>query len=404
MNRQRIIVLGTIASEPYAGMAWMHMQIAAGLKRLGHDVYYFETTSTWPYDPVRQSRVCDSDYAVPYLARIAESFCLDGKWAYRRSYLDKEWLGLSGGKAKELLATADAVFNVTGASRLAEENLKAGRLIYLGTDPIYHEIQYANGNSFVREIIGEHDDVVTYGENIGTEHCPVPPLPKLRARTRQPVLIDLWDNITEPRRVFTTVGNWEQHGRDVVFNNETYFWSKSIEFDKYIDLPGRVGQRIELATNLEEVGAPRDGDGDVVQALGLKNGAYWLLKKHGWNLVDACAFTNDPWIYRDYVQSSMGEFTVARDLNVRLRSGWFSERSACYLAAGRPVITQDTGFGTVIPTGEGLFAYNTMEEILGAFEAIETNYTKHSRAALEIARQYFRAEKVLARLLEDLGL
>jgi hypothetical protein len=112
----------------------------------------------------------------------------------------------------------------------------------------------------------------------------------------------------------------------------------------------------------------------------------------------------DPRSYRDYLQSSRGEFTVARDLHVRLRSGWFSERSACYLAAGRPVITQDTGFGTVLPIGEGLFAFNTMDDILTAFDAVRSDYNRHCRAARDIAQEYFAADKVLARLLDDLGL
>ena len=94
---------------------------------------------------------------------------------------------------------------------------------------------------------------------------------------------------------------------------------------------------------------------------------------------------------------------MAKDANVRLSTGWFSDRSACYLAAGRPVITQDTGFDTVLPIGEGLFAFKTMEDILNAIEAINSDYKKHSRAAQAIAEEYFRAETVLAQLLRDLG-
>jgi hypothetical protein len=116
------------------------------------------------------------------------------------------------------------------------------------------------------------------------------------------------------------------------------------------------------------------------------------------------ALTTDPWPYRDYIRASRGEFTVARDLHVRLRSGWFSERSACYLAAGRPVITQDTGFGTVLPTGVGLFAFNTMDEILAAIESINSDYERHSRAARAIAEEYFKAETVLAGVLNKLEL
>lgn len=404
MKPQRIVVVGTLASNPYAGMAWMHMQITAGLRRLGHDVYYFETTSVWPFDPIRNIRVGDSDYALPYLARVAESFGLGDRWAYRRSYSDKEWFGLSRAKAEDLLAHADAVLNVAGATRFAEEELKVGRLAYLGTDPVYHEITFADGDEGTRTLVEEHHDVITYGENIGTPDCPIPPLPRLRAKTRQPVLLDLWQCSPPSKQEFTTVGNWKQDGREVEYLGETYYWSKDREFLKFIDLPRQINQPIELATNLTGPKTINPRIGEVVRAFGLAADAYWLLKSHGWRLADALAFTMDPWPYRDYICASRGEFTVARDLNVRLRSGWFSERSACYLAAGRPVITQDTGFGCVLPIGEGLFAFNTMEDILVAFNAINSDYERHSRVAREIAEEYFRAETVLAKLLDDLGL
>lgn len=386
-RKRTLIVLGTLAGSPWAGMAWMHMQIAVGLTRLGHDVYYFETTSAWPYDPNVQTRVNSSDYAVSYLARVAESFGLGGRWAYRRSYSDKEWFGLDSRRAEDLLAHADAVFNVAGATWLAEQGLKAGRLVLFGTDPVLPELLFANREEKARKMIAEHDDCVTYGENIGTSHSLIPPLPKLRSRTRQPVLLDLWENGT-PRREFTTVANWKQTGNNVVYQGETYYWSKHREFLKFIDLPERVKQPIELALVLQQL--------DVTDRQ--------LLESHHWKLVEAGDFTRDPWGYRDYVRSSAGEFTVAKDQNVRLRSGWFSERSACYLAAGRPVITQDTGFGTVLPTGKGLFAFNNLDDILTAFEAVASDYEGHCRGARSIAEEYFRAETVLAKVLKDLGL
>jgi hypothetical protein len=404
MTARRIVVVGTMASDPYAGMAWMHMQITAGLERLGHDVYYFETTSTWPYDPIRGARVCDSDYAVPYLARVAERFGLRDRWAYRRSYLDGEWLGMERARAEELLAHADAVLNVAGSTRLAEEGLKVGRLVYFGTDPIIHELGYARGDRHVVTLIDEHDDVVTYGENIGTPICPVPPLPRLRARTRQPVLLDLWQAGPPARQEFTTVGNWAQAGLDVEFQGDTYRWSKHHEYLRVIELPLRTSQPIELAMNLAHFAPNYQDRNEAVPALGPTSDARRLLESKGWRLVDAPAFTMDPWLYRDYVQASRGEFTVARDLNVRLRSGWFSERSACYLAAGRPVVTQDTGFGSVLPTGEGLFAFDTLDQVLAAFDAINADYQRHGRAARAIAEEYFKAETVLAKVLGDLGL
>jgi hypothetical protein len=403
MKPLRLVVVGTLASNPYAGMAWMHLQIVAGLRRLGHDAYYCEFTSAWPYDPVRQVKVDDSDYAVPYLARVADRFGLGDHWAYRRSYADGAWFGLGRAEAEDLLAHADAVFNVAGTTRLAKEQLRVGRWIYYGTDPVVHEIRFARNDPTVRTLIEEHSDCVTYGENIGRPGCPVPPLLRLRARTRQPVLLDLWESGPPARAEFTTVGNWQQVGLDVDYRGETYYWSKDREFLKFLDLPRRVRRPIELALNLAGRKPIRPDDNEAVPALGLTPDVHSLLEANGWRLTDAPAFTTDPWRYRDYVRSSAGEFTVARDLNVRLRSGWFSERSACYLAAGRPVITQDTGFGTVLPTGEGLFAFNTMDEILAAFDAIRSDYDKHCRAARAIAAEYFQAEAVLAKLLRDLG-
>ncbi|HEY1374381.1 MAG TPA: hypothetical protein VGH50_18050 [Candidatus Binatia bacterium] len=388
MKSRRLIVVGTLASNPYAGMAWMHMQIAAGLRRLGHDVYYFETTSAWPYDPERAAAVDDSRYALPYLERVAAAFGLGDRWAYRRSYSDKRWLGVEASKAEDLLAQADAVLNITGATRFAEEGLRVGRLVYVGTDPGVHEIGFAEGDPDARAIVEEHDDCVTYGENIGKPGCAIPPLPRLRAATRQPVLLDCWHGPPPSNPAFTTVGNWRQAGRDLSFRGETYFWSKHREFVKFIDVPKRAAQPVELATGLDNLG---DDDAE-------------LLRSNGWRLVDAHPLTLSPQPYRDYICASRGELTAAKDLNVRLKSGWFSERSACYLAAGRPVITQDTGFDSVLPTGRGLFAFNTAEDIVAALDAINSDYERESRAARAIAEEYFKAETVLARLLSDLGL
>lgn len=405
MKQRRIVVAGSLATHPYAGMAWMHMQIAVGLQRLGHDVYYIEATSTWPYDPVRRAKVNDCDYAVPYLARVAESFGMSGRWGFRQSFSDKRWFGMSRRQAEDLLLTADAVLNVSGATRLrTKEDLKVGCLVYLGTDPVYHEVGFANGDTAARRTIDQHDYMVTYGENIGTPACPIPPLPRLKARTRQPVLVDLWQNGLPSKCEFTTVCNWKQEGHDIEFSGETYYWSKHREFLKFLDLPNWTSQPIELAMGLVDASEVRPGSGEMIPAVGMTTEERHLLDQHGWRLTNAHTFTIDPWSYRDYLKASRGEFTVAKDQNARLRSGWFSERSACYLAAGRPVVTQDTGFGRVLPTGEGLFAFNTTEEAVAAFESINSDYLRHSRAARAIAEEYFRAEKVLSKLLEDLGL
>ncbi len=403
---RRLVVLGTMASNPFAGMAWMNMQITAGLLRLGHDVLYLETTSAWPYDPVRRAKVDDSDYAVPYLSRVADRFGLGDRWAYRRTFSDGAWLGPAAARAPGMLLHSDAVFNIAGATRPTKDGVEAKNLVYFGTDPVYHEISYVNGDEETHAIIDEHDAMVTYGENIGTNASPIPPLPRLKATTRQPVLLDLWECGPPLRDCYTTVANWKQDGREVEFCGEQYHWSKDLEFLRFIDVPAAASVPIELATNLsppESIRFTHD-EPEPVKTRGVVDDARALLEANRWQLVAAQTFTEDPWPYHAYIQASRAEFSVARDLNVRLHSGWFSERSACYLAAGRPVITQDTGFGTVLPTGEGLFAFSTSEEALAAIDAVESDYTRHSRAAREIAEEYFRAETVLRRLLEDLGI
>jgi hypothetical protein len=180
---------------------------------------------------------------------------------------------------------------------------------------------------------------------------------------------------------FTTIGNWCQSDKDIEWNGEVYRWSKHHEFLKCIDLPSRIRQPLELTL--------ARGDQDAIRRLN------W----HGWSVRDAMTLSGDFLAYRQYIERSRGEFTVAKDQNIRLRSGWFSDRSACYLAAGRPVITQDTGFGNVLPVGNGLFSFRTVEDIVAAFDRIHEDYDRHSQAAKDIAREYFSAKHVLGSLL-----
>jgi hypothetical protein len=208
--------------------------------------------------------------------------------------------------------------------------------------------------------------------------------------TRPPVVLEWWSSEGQRSPAsngcrFTTVGNWQQSGNDIEWNGETYTWSKHHEFMKFIELPRRTKQSLELALSQVDRESTK------------------LLRSHGWRIIDSLELSKDILPYRDYILGSRGEFTVAKEQNVRLRSGWFSDRSACYLAGGRPVITQDTGLHNVLPTGEGLFAFRTMEEIVDGLSAIAADYEKHSRAARRLANEYFRAETLLGRLLADIG-
>jgi hypothetical protein len=198
---------------------------------------------------------------------------------------------------------------------------------------------------------------------------------------------DLWPTDAAPTTpYFTSIASWENKGKDITYGGATYQWSKHVNFLRFLDLPRHAPQRFELAMD------PAD---PAVAA---------RLESAGWHLVDPQAVSGDLDTYRDFITGSRGEFTVAKDIYVRPRSGWFSDRSVCYLAAGRPVVTQDTGFGKFVPTGHGLFAYASMEEAVDALARIDADYPAHAAAARRTAAEYFDARHVLGRLLADAGL
>src|SRR5207249_6202666 len=185
---------------------------------------------------------------------------------------------------------------------------------------------------------------------------------------------------------FTSIASWENKGKDITFRGETYHWSKHVNFLRFLELPRHAAARFELAMD------PVD---PAVTA---------RLREAGWALVDPAPISRDLDRYREFIRGSRGEFTVAKDIYVRPRSGWFSDRSVCYLAAGRPVVTQDTGFGKFVPTGQGLLAYSTMEEAVDALARVNRDYAAHGAAARRVAAEHFGAEPVLRRLLADAGL
>jgi hypothetical protein len=196
--------------------------------------------------------------------------------------------------------------------------------------------------------------------------------------------LKFWTDVAAPGKNYSTVGAWNCSDRDLVFNGNLLRWRKRTEWMSYLRLPQLARSQFEVAMDVDSV------PGDVE-----------ILTRNGWIVRDPLLVSTDPWNYRNYIASSYGEFTVAKQMNIALRSGWFSDRSACYLASGRPVITQDTGFGNVIPTGEGLFAFNTLDDILRAVDAISADYSRHCRAARALAEDYFKGEAVLARLIDD---
>jgi hypothetical protein len=396
----RIVVMGMLGGNPFAGIAWQVLHYLEGLRRLGCQVAYVEDTQAWPYDPERNAIVADPGHAASYLERVIGRLPAV-PWAYVPP--EGRPLGLSPAGLKRTFAQADALVNLSGATVLRESHMAVPVRVYLETDPVLPQIEIDQGRAFTIELLDAHTHHFSFGEKLGDPDCGVP-VGRFHYRpTRQPVILDWWRAAPRPASDdprpasddpplasrgprYTTVTNWRQTRKDIVWRGERWYWSKDREFERFIDLPARSGRSLALALSCDD------------------EAALARLRAHGWRLCDALALTRSIDGYRAFIAGSHAEFTVAKDQNIRLRSGWFSDRSACYLACGRPVITQDTGFGDVLPTGEGLFAFSTIDDILAAMDEIDRDYERHRRAARAIAERHFAAEAVLGSLLEQCGL
>ena len=392
MKRKKIIVLGFMGGMPIAGVIWQHIHYIVGLQRLGHEVTYVEDTLNYPYDPVAFNISDDYSYATQTLGRLAKEHGFEGRWAYCARFKEStEIVGLSLTELRTLYKEADCALNICGSHDMNDDLRTIRNLIYVESDPGVEQIKIDQGESETIDYLKEHQHLFTFGENIGTPAFVVPTHDFQWLPTRQPVVTDLWcagveAPVPDPAALFTTICNWSTSGKkDIVWKDSNYLWSKSLEFLRFIEAPKLSGEPFEMATDIK------------------KEEELELFRKNDWKLVLPHDLSVDWNGYRDYIRNSKGEFTCAKDQYIRLNTGWFSDRTACYLAAGRPVITQETGFTAHYGGKEGLLTFSTMEEIVDAVAAIRTDYKKHSRAALEIAREVFEAEKVLASLLERAG-
>ena len=387
ISKKRIVVLGMMGRCPFGGQAWLYLNWLSGLHKLGHDVWYVEDDSVWPFDPAQNCVSDDCSYAVDHIARCMERIGLAGRWAFRLADRKGACWGLSETGLDALYASCDALLNIVGATDLREEHMAAPLRAYVECDPVTAELRLAMGDEHTLQAFDAHHVLATYGENYGAPDCGVPLNDLSFKFTRQPIDLDLWPMAYDPAApFFTTIGNYRQAGSDVEYNGDVYRWSKHHEWEKFLNLPCLTDQPFAPALKIDDA-ADRA-----------------RLAAHGWRVTCPYEMSLDIFeAYPSFFRRSRAEFTVAKDQNVRLRSGWFSERDACYLASGKPVVAQDTGFGCVLPVGEGLFAFTTLEQAAAAVEAINSDYPRHCAAARAIAQEYFDAEKVAARLLSDIG-
>ncbi|HEV2762769.1 MAG TPA: hypothetical protein VGV38_07235 [Pyrinomonadaceae bacterium] len=389
MTRGSIVLLGMMSKMPVAGVVWQTLHYLVGFERLGFESYYVEAHGITPTKQMTHAGDDASARAARFIERTLAPHGLGSRWAFHALHeREPRLFGMSEGELRRVYESAALVVNLHGGTVPRPEHYASGRLVFLETDPVELQIELHENRPRTIEFLEPHAAFFTFAENYGRPDCALPVSERFRFRpTRQPVVIDFWRPFSNGAGThFTTVANWRQQWRDVTLGGEVYRWSKHHEFVKHLDLPRRTRQEFELAlSNLD----------DASRA---------TLEAHGWRVRPALDFSHDPEEYRRYVARSRGEWTVAKDQNVRLRTGWFSDRSATYLAAARPVVTQETGFSNHLPTGEGLFAFDTTDEAAAAVEEINRDHARHARAAARVAREHFSHEVVLGRLLSDVGL
>jgi hypothetical protein len=375
----RIVVTGLIAQYPLGGVAWDYLQYPLGLSLLGHDVYYFEDTGQWPYNPTEGGISRDASFNVTYLASIMERFGMKDRWAYCFPW-ESQWFGLSDRKRLDVMATADLMINVSGTLWKPERYRNKAILAYVDSDPVFTQVKLARGQQDFQRDVDLHHVHFSFGEALPgaaprTGHQWHP--------TRQPVVLPEWRCAAPSREKFTTVMNWTSY--NPVRHAGVSYGQKDVEFRRFLDLPAAVAPTVlELAVNAGKTKrTPRD-----------------LLVHKGWRLVDPDVVCPDLDSYRQYIQSSRGEWSVAKNGYVVGQAGWFSCRSACYLAAGRPVVVQDTGFSNVLPVGVGIVPFTDLREAADAIHTVVADYDRHSRAAREIADACFGSDQVLSSLVE----
>jgi hypothetical protein len=376
-----VAISGSIAQRPgRAGHAWVFLSYLLGFRALGFEVLFLDRLDAGMVDAdewvagARSSRGARWLLETMRAAGLDDAYCLllgDGL----------ETVGVSRGEALARLAGAELLLDFNGF--LGDEELlaAAARRVYVDIDPGFAQMWDDLG---LADPFAGYDDFVTVGVNVGAEGCAVPTGGRRWIPTRQPVVLERWPRAA-PGRAFTSVGSWRGPFEPVEHGGRSY-GLRVHEFRRFAELPGLVDAPFELALDID--------DEDAADRR--------LLREGRWELADPEGVAGDLDSYRSYVQGSMAEIAIAKEMYVATRGGWFSDRSASYLASGKPVLAQDTGFGDSLPSGEGLLAFSNLEEARTGAEEISRNLPRHSAAARAIAEEFFASERVLAELLEAL--
>lgn len=381
IERLKIVVLGYIVRGPIGGLAWHHLQYVLGLKGLGHDVIFLEDSEDYPacYDPSTHEVGTDPSYGIHFAEQCFTRLGLGEVWAYYDAHRGF-WLGPAADLAIEFCAEADLLLNLSGVNPLRPWTENVPTRVYLDTDPVFTQVKHLT-DAPIKDRVSAHTEFFSFGELIEKGLSTVPDDGIKWRATRQPVVLEAWPVSHNSCECYTTVMQWESY--PIVEYSGIRYGMKRESFPLIESLPQSVKPPLEIA--LGSASAPR-----------------LAIQAAGWRLQDPLEVARDPWTYQDYIRHSRGEVSVAKAGYVSTRCGWFSERTSCYLASGRPAVVQDTGFSELLPVGKGLHAFNTRGEAEEAIAQIENNYASECRAAREIAEAYFDAYDVLSKLLESL--
>jgi hypothetical protein len=400
----RIIVTGLITQHyTMGGVTWDYLQYLIGLKRLRHDVFYFEDSGEWPYnldggETGNDWVAKDCNRNIKYLNDILSRYGLEDRWAYHFP-LTSTWYGLDDKKRKEIVRTADLLINVSGTLEKPENYRLVTRLVYVDSDPGFTQVKLKLQQHDFSDRINTHDVHFSFGEclpeYLKDEKYNWKP-------TRTPIVLSEWATKEPYKNVYTTIMNWTSY-KPLQYDGK-YFYQKDVEFIKFLDQSNYLKNiNFEVAlSSLQHANWQSDMHHIIADRSEeiLNKNPVDLLSHFGWNIVDPADQCGDIDSYRRYILNSKAEWSVAKGGYVVSSPGWFSCRSACYLGAGRPVIVQDTGFGMVIPVGEGILVFNNPEESIEAVLEVEAHYALHAKRAKEIAREYFDSDKVLNQLIE----
>ena len=345
------------------GHAWTRISLVRGLERLGFDVLLIEEVDS------------ATDEQRSYFERVCADFCIAGAIV----------AGPADARVLDRANAAALVLNVGGNLTLDKLGAPHAVKIYLDDDPGYTQLWHDEGLIDAR--LAGHDIYFTFGANVGRAGCDLPVDGIQWRATRPAVGLDDWP-VMEPLPLgFSTVASW-RGGYGRVEHRGKLYGQKAHEFRRFAPLPQVVAGSFEIALQI-------DAD-DAADAE--------LMRGWGWVLVDPNTAASSPAAFRDYVQGSAAEFSVAQGIYVETACGWFSDRTTRYLASGRPALVQDCGFSSTIPAGEGLVAFTTIAEAAAGAEAIAENYDAHARAARAIAEEYFDSDRVLGSMLAEAGL